>query len=92
MKLSSFDQAKKNIEEVILDNPNVPELSYKVLIRLLGKLNLMSKLSKKERKEDDYVFELERTIEKITELMNSSEELKHVWEENQLALISPLLK
>lgn len=90
-QLSTFDQASKNVWQVILEKSKIPKWKMDALMVLFGKLTFKSKLSRKERIQDPlYTFELQRTINEITELMEDSEELKQVWTLNQLMFLHSL--
>jgi len=90
-QLAPFDQAQKNVWEVFWDNLQIPKWKMDALLVLFGNLTFKSKLSKKERASDPlYVFDLQRTINEITELTGDSEELKQIWSQNQSTIILSL--
>lgn len=51
-QLSPFDQASKNIWQVLLENPQILKRKKDALLVLFGNLTFKSKLSKKERADD----------------------------------------
>lgn len=57
-QLSPFDQALKNIWQLLLENPNIPKRKMDALLIHFGNLTFKSKLSKKERDENPlYTFD-----------------------------------
>lgn len=78
--LSPYEQAIKNIFEKILNNPKITKSTVTSLTVLFGNLTQKTKLTREQKKSDFlFNFDVERTLNEISKIMENSDDLHDVW-------------